>query len=486
MTKATMLLSAISAPGVHEQGRRLAKSTNAIEVSKNHAWREELSSMRLERIRTSRDEILKWPAVPAICTKPNDAGFQSAFVDVLPEPWIAVSLSLSESHDELYISKHQAKQSPFTLRLPLTRHSSRDADEAAFSFAQGKHELLEIIELSNFSTQGPKDPQKKGAKTEWWSAREALDSRLKDLLINIETVWLGGFRGIFSQEPRNVDLLARFQASMQDVFDKNLPSRRHRTKRSKAPTVELHHHVLELFVNLGNQSSEDSDLDESLTDLLYFVIDIMQSNGERNAYDEIDFDSLIVDTLEALRCYHAAAATTSEPVGNRHTILVLDRHLHSIPWESLPVLQGLSVSRVSSLAQLRELVVNMPLTSYANEHGLFISPSSGSYILNPSGDLKHTESVFSPPLSKITSTSIFSWSSVTGRPPSETEFSSLLSRPSSDSFLYFGHGSGAQYIQSRTIRKLPRLPSAVVLMGCSSAFVHEEGSSKAGVLVSIT
>ena len=49
--------------------------------------------------------------------------------------------------------------------------------------------------------------------------------------------------------------------------------------------------VLELFVGLGNPS-DSNDLDEPLMDLLYFVVDILQFNGERNAYDEIDFDSV--------------------------------------------------------------------------------------------------------------------------------------------------------------------------------------------------
>ena len=46
-----------------------------------------------------------------------------------------------------------------------------------------------------------------------------------------------------------------------------------------------------MFVSLGCPS-ESNDVDEPLMDLLYFVVDILQFNGERNAYDEIDFDSV--------------------------------------------------------------------------------------------------------------------------------------------------------------------------------------------------
>ena len=45
---------------------------------------------------------------------------------------------------------------------------------------------------------------------------------------------------------------------------------------------------------------------------------------------------------------------------------------------------------------------------------------------------------------------------------------------SRDLFLYFGHGSGAQYIRSRTIRKLDKCAVAL-LMGCSSGALTDVG-----------
>ena len=45
---------------------------------------------------------------------------------------------------------------------------------------------------------------------------------------------------------------------------------------------------------------------------------------------------------------------------------------------------------------------------------------------------------------------------------------------SHDLFLYFGHGSGSQYIKGRTIRKLDRC-AVTFLMGCSSGSLSEAG-----------
>lgn len=202
-----------------------------------------------------------------------------------------ILIALSDDSEELFISKLQAGQSPFILRLPLSRHNSRDADEEIFNFKIGQSELLEIIDLANFTAHDARDMTRKGAKSRWWAEREALDARLKDLLINIENIWLGGFRGLFSQCSRRPDLLARFHHSFQNILDKYLPSRLKSTKRRKIDRVNLAPHILSLFVGLGDPC-ENEDMDESLMDLLYFVVDILQFHGEHNAYDEIDFDSV--------------------------------------------------------------------------------------------------------------------------------------------------------------------------------------------------
>ena len=62
---------------------------------------------------------------------------------------------------------------------------------------------------------------------------------------------------------------------------------------------------------------------------------------------------------------------------------------------------------------------------------------------------------------------------MTNHAPSEKEFSQALS--TSNTLLYFGHGSGNQYIRTRSIRKLDKCADVVWLMGCSSGTVTENG-----------
>lgn len=224
------------------------------------------------------------------------ADFQAGYIDIIPKNWVVISMTMSESSEEIMISKIRAGKTPFVLKIPLNRQDSLDIQDEAFGFVQGKAELKNIIDLANRSTGDAGDLSRKGTKTIWWDTRNALDARLKDLLNNVESIWLGGFRGIFSQTQPNADLLARFERSLQIAFDKYLPSRQKAGKAKETSRDVLDSNVLDLFVGLG-KPSENNEIDEPVTDLLYFVVDILQFNGERNAYDEIDFDSVGPDLL---------------------------------------------------------------------------------------------------------------------------------------------------------------------------------------------
>ncbi|OAA65723.1 separin [Niveomyces insectorum RCEF 264] len=439
--------------------------------------------------------------------------FQHDHIDVIPKDWTVLSLALTDNKHDLCITKLQAGHSPFVIRLPLERAVSRDADNEVFNFHQGRTELLEIVQAINASCHDARDMTVSGAKSAWWAEREALDSRLKELLDNVEQIWLGGFRGIFSSHVRRPDVFSHFQTAFQNILDKHLPSRRAPMRGKKragkaaaaaaAATpassdscnrVALDPRVLDLFIGLGDATDEGCDFDDALDDLLYFVVDILQFHGERNAYDEIDFDSMVVETFDALSVYHtsvrernareSSAAAASASSNHRHTVLVLDKALHVFPWEALPCMQGQAVSRVPSLACLRHLLLaqqqqasldtdelSTPSECNNRPNGYRASATSGAYMLNPSGDLSTTQATFDGPLTSHLRGP--SWTRIVGRPPTEDEFEAVLT--DKDVLLYFGHGSGAQYIRGRTVRKLERCRATALLMGCSSAGLDYNG-----------
>lgn len=102
---------------------------------------------------------------------------------------------------------------------------------------------------------------------------------------------------------------------------------------------------------------------------------------------------MTIDVQEAIRCYHEAS-TQRKP---EHIVLILDKALHMFPWESLPCMRGRSVSRLPSLDSLVERVVDSPIEGASWP---CIDPSRGFYVLNPEGDLSHTQSQFESTLSK--------------------------------------------------------------------------------------
>ena len=183
---------------------------------------------------------------------------------------------------------------------------------------------------------------------------------------------------------------------------------------------------------------------------------------------------MAIDTLNALQQYHQSIIEDLSELGEvRHTILVLDKQLHCFPWESLPCLSGRSISRLTSLAclaprwQACKARSEAPKQSATSQDGLVVDACKGTYILNPSGDLMKTQAILEESLKTLEG-----WGSYVQKEPTEVEM--IQSLQSSDIFLYFGHGSGGQYIRSRSIKQLEKCAVAL-LMGCSSGTLTEAG-----------
>ena len=140
-------------------------------------------------------------------------------------------------------------------------------------------------------------------------------------------------------------------------------------------------------------------------------------------------DQVTVDLRGALE-EHAAAKRKAgvTMIEDSHTFLVLDRSLQSIPWESLPVLRGQSVSRIPSLEFLEDRLRLAEMER--GEDGdrkidrVRVDGRKTYYVLNPSGDLKGTEKRFSPWLREMGKVG---WQGIVGRAPSEQELLNALS-----------------------------------------------------------
>jgi len=476
----SMLTASVDATGTDNRVTSLQTGLT-LDLPRIIAKHREQSAALIDATHDQKTAPFEWPSMTTTTTTNNSppltpTAFQQEYINPLPAPWTTLSLSLDPAATSLSIARYRANQPPLILRLPFSRHQDEDLGTEPFDYAAGKEELRDIIQRSNTSchNNSKADLAAKGAKSAWWSEREALDRRLQELLLNMEEMWFGGFKGVFSPRRSHAGLLARFRAAVEGALDRHLPSRQ-AAKGRAARCSALDDGVLELFVNLGSDDDGAMDLDEPISDLLYFVVDMLQFNGERNAYDEIDFDEMTVEILDALRVYHeAAAAATGEEDPRRqdeHVVLVLDKRLQAFPWENLPCLEQCSISRVGSMLSLRDCVRAMRGQAKADRH--MVSRKTGTFILNPSSDLASTQAALLPSLSKVAAADGADWSSFVDRAPSEGDFKSTLE--TSALTLYFGHGAGSQYIRPRTIKKLERCSEVVWLMGCSSGAVTEHG-----------
>ena len=175
----------------------------------------------------------------------------------------------------------------------------------------------------------------------------------------------------------------------------------------------------------------------------------------------------MIEITDALRHFHQAAENEHGNDSEKHTILILDKYLHSFPWESLPCIKDQAVSRLPSLGCIRDRILQQRQNSMNTNDGIYAKRNKGASILNPGGDLMATQAKFEEALQELPG-----WESIIQREPTEAEMKSCLE--SNDVFLYFGHGSGGQYIRSRTIKKLEKCAVAL-LMGCSSGALTEAG-----------
>lgn len=177
---------------------------------------------------------------------------------------------------------------------------------------------------------------------------------------------------------------------------------------------------------------------------------------------------MTIEIFDAIRQYHETAKRIEIQSGTEHTVLILDKELHCFPWESLPCLDGQAVTRLPSLSCLRDRILHQRHKEGDEAERKFcINGQNGAYVLNPDGDLEATQAKFGQPL-----TELGGWEGLTRSVPTEAQFKDYLQER--DVFLYFGHGSGSQYIRSKTVQKLERCAVAL-LMGCSSGKLNESG-----------
>uniref|UniRef100_A0A452HG59 separase n=1 Tax=Gopherus agassizii TaxID=38772 RepID=A0A452HG59_9SAUR len=148
-----------------------------------------------------------------------------------------------------------------------------------------------------------------------------------------------------------------------------------------------------------------------------------------------------------------------------HLVLVLDKHLQKLPWENIPCLRTLPVTRLPSLRFLLSYSLAQRVRSILT---CGVNPSSAFYVLNPHDNLPGTEERF-----RAWFESEPGWTGVTGEVPSQEQMQSALTQR--DLYIYAGHGAGARFLDGPSILKLD-CRAVALLFGCSSAALAVRGN----------
>ncbi|KAF8623369.1 hypothetical protein AX17_007447 [Amanita inopinata Kibby_2008] len=427
----------------------------------------------------------------------------SRSLEILPTDWTVIHINVTTDKSTLFVSRQRgnAEFSPFIFCVPLKGrrdNGSGDDSEEHLTLEDALKELREIIRSSDECTRSASSisAEDNEGKMNWWKQRRDLDKRLKELVENIEFCWLGAFKTILNPAPDlPVDILTELRLKLERLFQQCLGLRDKRSKSrtnhkgsesttSQAPSqLMLDQALVECFSTLSPKCR-----DEELEDLIYFVLDLYQFHGVPVAVAELDIVQLTIDLRAALEEHaarvrkfnqHQGASREAADGRDEHVFLVLGKDVQGIPWESIPVLRGRSVSRIPSIDFLLDRLefvkrqhAGSPSGDTSDSHhprGALVNPRKGFYILNPSGDLDRTQERF---MGWVKDMEKIGWTGTVGRPPSEQQFLDALQRQ--DLVVYFGHGGGEQYVRTHKIRHLTRC-AATMLWGCSSGALREMG-----------
>lgn len=120
----------------------------------------------------------------------------------LPSNWTVIHINVTEDKNTLFITRQEGGErhrTPLVFCVPLKgrRDNGNGADEEEhLTFEDAINELNDIIKLSDDGTRAAVHikSEDQEARAAWWKERGDLDTRMRELLENVEFCWLGAFK----------------------------------------------------------------------------------------------------------------------------------------------------------------------------------------------------------------------------------------------------------------------------------------------------
>ncbi|XP_071103175.1 separin-like [Haliotis cracherodii] len=342
----------------------------------------------------------------------------------IPPDWTVCQITLAKSAGDanrLLLTRLTCHTDPVTVELP------------GFETVQGRSILPEFKAIIQTSSESMKLTD----KNQWWQTRRDLNDRVQSVVDLMEKYWLGKWvcllQGQLSlgQRSKVNEILTQLQKDIK-----------------KSCKIVIEPQVLELLLTLCISLPVDNHID--------IATKLVKVNNE--AAHKL--------TTAVSKCCETLASNMDSHPCRQPVLLVLDKDVQHLPWESLPSLRSHPVTRIPSLYHLHtQLSAGHMSQSHACVSGVDIQ--NAFYILNPDNDLMSTQESFENLFREPSG-----WSGLIGEKPTPNQFKSALT--DHDLFIYCGHGSGCKYYSGSDLQQL-RCRAVAVLMGCSSGYLQTRG-----------
>uniref|UniRef100_A0A8D0HRW4 separase n=1 Tax=Sphenodon punctatus TaxID=8508 RepID=A0A8D0HRW4_SPHPU len=333
-----------------------------------------------------------------------------------------VSIQPGAIGDTLLLTRLESGTAPVTIQIPM-KHAKMTLSSALVEFDAIQKEQKEITNCTD--------------RKEWWLGRTELDRRMKVLTESLEKDVLSCWRGALLPAWEGPSLAAEascLQGRLRECGGEEVDLALLKAMLTGAHLL-THQDTQCLVAGLGLAQPEKAQA------LLQEAVDKVKSCAEKSF---------------------------------GHLVLVLDKHLQKFPWESMPCLRALSVTRLPSLRFLYSYSLLQQVRA-ASVLARGVDPSSAFYILNPHNNLPGTEAHF-----RSWFESESGWTGVVGEAPGAEQIQAALVER--DLYIYAGHGSGARFLDGHTILKLD-CRAVALLFGCSSAALAVRGNLEGAGLI---
>ena len=372
------------------------------------------------------------------------------WIESLPKNWRIVQMSIDDDRMESRFKKTPADNAirhNFPLKLVvvecgtsnITVHSV-SAIPSRDEFPSLQHELQEILKLHKMMYKASSISGVESIKGRYKETRDEVENRLKSLILVLENKWLGYNKVLLLGKSLHDDEVIKYCHQIQKSYfpkDENF---------GKSGRKELLRKVVDGFEFLSEDEFKEA------------ILHIIKADGGGGLKD---FNS---DLLENVTEF---SQTLIHKSPKRHpTVLILDKEIQGLPWESLGCLQNHSITRVPSVHQL----ISLYFTQTKNAQSV---PNTGIhqdkifYVLNPDQNLAKTQARLEPTLASMSIKE-----GIVGEQPTNPQMKKVLSEM--DAFMYCGHGANLKNFTSQDIEKL-NARAIPLLFGCNSGRLERLG-----------